>query len=201
MRANCTSALGAITDKNFFWRCIYNFTGRLLFTIWFVQTPKDFNHIIHIFTVAFDTKLRKETITGWGPPCTENTFLWNEMKSFVTSLHDSRSQVYVYTRISGSIDEISSKMIYNAFLRSNFDFCSMVWRLCGMHSNEKLEINLSQNHNCPYHDLLHQAKRLLLYPKTPDLHATRNLPVYWNTKLELHKTIFEFKEQDYAFNI
>ena len=91
----------------------------------------------HIFHCGIWYQTSQVHRNGWRPPYPAKTCLWNEVTPFTTSLHPSTRQLHVHTRIS--IDEISSNVINNSFIKSNF-------------------ISFSKETITAYHDLLPQAK-------------------------------------------
>ena len=48
-------------------------------------------------------------------------------------------QLNALARISKYLDPKSKNVIYNSFIRSNFEYCPLVWHFCGKTNNDKLE--------------------------------------------------------------
>ena len=48
-------------------------------------------------------------------------------------------QLNALARISKYLDPKSKNVIYNSFIRSNFEYCPLVWHFCGKTNNNKLE--------------------------------------------------------------
>ena len=48
-------------------------------------------------------------------------------------------QLNALARISKYLDPKSKSNIYNSFIRSNFEYCPLVWQFCGKTNNNKLE--------------------------------------------------------------
>ena len=48
-------------------------------------------------------------------------------------------QLNALARISKYLDPKSKSIIYNSFIRSNFEYCPLVWHFCGKTNNNKLE--------------------------------------------------------------
>ena len=51
----------------------------------------------------------------------------------------SSRQLNSLSRISRLLDIKSRKIIFNSFIRSNFDYCPLAWHFCGKQNNAKLE--------------------------------------------------------------
>ena len=81
-------------------------------------------------------------------------------------------QLNALVRISKYLDIKSKKIIFNNFIRSNFEYCPLVWHFCGKTNNQKLEkIHerslriLHDTFELTYEELLHKngSSSLLLY--------------------------------------
>ena len=48
-------------------------------------------------------------------------------------------QLNALARVSKYLDPKSKNVIYNSFIRSNFEYCPLVWHFCGKTNNTKLE--------------------------------------------------------------
>ena len=88
-------------------------------------------------------------------------------------------QLHALARISRYLDEKSRIIIYNSFVKSNFDFCPLVLNFCGKVNSGKIEKVqeralriIYQDHDATYSDLLQAANapsltvrriRMLLY--------------------------------------
>ena len=48
-------------------------------------------------------------------------------------------QLNALTRISRYLNISSRSLLYNSFVRSNFNYCAMVWHFCGKINNNKIE--------------------------------------------------------------
>ena len=88
-------------------------------------------------------------------------------------------QLHALARISRYLDEQSRIIIYNSFVKSNFDFGPLVWNFCGKVNNGKIEKVqeralriIYQDYDATYSDLLQAANapsltvrmiRMLLY--------------------------------------
>ena len=48
-------------------------------------------------------------------------------------------QLNALARISKYLDPKSENVIYNSFIRSNFEYCPLIWHFCEKTSNNKLE--------------------------------------------------------------
>ena len=81
-------------------------------------------------------------------------------------------QLNALARISKYLDIKSKKIIFNSFIRSNFEYCPLVWHFCGKTNNQKLEKIqerslriLHDTFELTYEELLHKnaSSSLLLY--------------------------------------
>ena len=81
-------------------------------------------------------------------------------------------QLNALARISKYLDIKSKKIIFNSFIRSNFEYCPLVWHFCGKTNNQKLEKIQEQSlrilrdtFELTYEELLHKngSSSLLLY--------------------------------------
>ena len=73
-------------------------------------------------------------------------------------------QLHALARISRYLDEKSRIIIYNSFVKSNFDFCPLVWNFCGKVNCGKIEKDqerafriIYQDYDATYSDLLQAA--------------------------------------------
>ena len=82
------------------------------------------------------------------------------------------SQLNALARISKYLDIKSKKIFFNSFIRSNFEYCPIVWHFCGKTNNQKLEKIqerslriLHDTFELTYEELLHKngSSSLLLY--------------------------------------
>jgi hypothetical protein len=80
-----------------------------------------------------------------------NTFL-----TFVKSLQD-RNVSYL-KRISKNLTMLGKLTIYNSFIMSNFNFCSLVWHFCGEVNSKTVEKNSGNGIKVhiwrPFHNLM-----------------------------------------------
>ena len=70
-------------------------------------------------------------------------------------------QLNALARISSFLDVESRKIIFNSFIRSNFNYCPLVWHFCGKQNNAKIEKIQERalriiygNYESPYDELL-----------------------------------------------
>ena len=70
-------------------------------------------------------------------------------------------QIHALARISKYLNEKSRIIVYNSFVKSNFDFCPLVWHFCGKVNNDKMEKIqerglriIHQDYEATYADLL-----------------------------------------------
>ena len=114
-------------------------------------------------------------------------------------------QLNSLARISRYIDETSRYMIYNSFVRSNFNFCPMVWHFCGIQNNEKLERIQERALRIVYGDYSSSYDDLLSHAKTHTLMVKRLRQMLFEAFKSIGKKnsnclndMFEIKELEYA---
>ena len=115
-------------------------------------------------------------------------------------------QLNALSRISRFLDTSSKVIIYNSFIRSNFEYCPLVWHFCGKTNNNKLEKINERALRILYKDYESTYRDLLQYGNTSSILESRNR----NITLEVLKCIkgisppclralFELKQFSYSF--
>ena len=79
-------------------------------------------------------------------------------------------QISVLRRFSTILSQKEKMQIFNAFILSNFNYCPLVWHLCGQTDTNKMERIQERalrfvlnDHNSSYYDLLQRAHKPSLY--------------------------------------
>ena len=115
-------------------------------------------------------------------------------------------QLNALARISRYLNISSRSLLYNSFVRSNFNYCAMVWHFCGKTNNNKIERIQEWALRMIYRDYESSYEDLLSVAEAPTM-LTRRLRVIL---LEVFKSInmlnsdclndmFKIKDGNYSF--
>ena len=101
--------------------------------LWFVTKP-NWWHRIEIGR-EYHTKTWK---ISQGPGSHHRQSFDVEWSYWCCCIKDTR-QLNALVRISKYFDPKSKRVLYNSFIRSNFEYCPLVWHFCGKTNDNKLE--------------------------------------------------------------
>ena len=115
-------------------------------------------------------------------------------------------QLNALARISRYLNISSRSLLYNSFVRSNFNYCAMVWHFCGKTNNSKIEKIQERALRIIYRDYESSYEDLLSAAEVPTM-LTRRIRVIL---LEVFKSIymlnsdclndmFKIKDGNYSF--
>jgi hypothetical protein len=113
-------------------------------------------------------------------------------------------QLNALTRISRYLDVKSRTIIYNSFIRSNFDYCPLIWHFCGKRNTAKLEKIQERALRILHKDYLSSYESLLNIGNTPLLSTRRMIALITEVYKSLQKinpaylqTLFPVKDESY----
>ena len=114
-------------------------------------------------------------------------------------------QLHALARISRYLDEKSRIIIYNSFVKSNFDFCPLVWNFCGKVNCGKIEKVqerafriIYQDYDATYSDLLQAANAPSLTVRRIRMLLYETFKSVCNVNSECHNDMFVKKETSYS---
>ena len=78
-------------------------------------------------------------------------------------------QLNALSRISRYLDTSSCTFLFNSFVKSNFNYCPMVWHFCGKVNNDKIEKIQHRALKIIYKDYVSSYEDLMLKANTPTM--------------------------------
>jgi len=85
-------------------------------------------------------------------------------------------QINAMSRLTNMLSIQTKLSMFNAFVKSNFAYCTLVFHFCGVNNDKKLEKMFERalrtvynDYSCPYHELLKRSNSKLLYEEREDL--------------------------------
>ena len=115
-------------------------------------------------------------------------FIDNKLKFHDQVSHickQAAKQLSVLRRFSRVLNEREKLLIFNVFLLSNFNYCPLVWHLCGPTDTSKMEKIQERALRFVYNDSLSSYATLLQHAKKPSLYLSRLRKL----SLEVHKIL------------
>ena len=118
---------------------------------------------------------------------------------------EAAKQLHALARISRYLDEKSRIIIYNSFVKSNFDFCPLVWNFCGKVNSGKIEKVqeralriIHQDYDATYSDLLQAANAPSLTVRRIRMLLYETFKSVCNVNSECLNDMFVKKETSYS---
>jgi hypothetical protein len=88
-------------------------------------------------------------------------------------IRKAASQLNALSRLSKFLDTDARKNIYNAYIMSNFNYCSVVWHFCSARNNKKLESIQNRALRFVHSDFKSNYEQLLSKGNNCTLHLSR----------------------------
>lgn len=151
-------------------------------------------------------------------PCEENVKLLGVELDFKLDFDDqvteickkAARQLNVLQRLSKFLSEKSRLLIFKSFIKSNFNYCPLVWHFCSKSNSEKLEKLQFRALKIVFNDYTASYTTLLDKVKLPTLHMNRlrciatetykcihNLsPVYLRDLVEIKESVYSFRYEN-----
>ena len=114
-------------------------------------------------------------------------------------------QLNALTRIAKYLEPSANKILYNSFVKSNFNYCPLVWHFCGKVNNDKLEKIQERSLRILSNDYDSSYDELLLQFSTTSLHVSRLKHILTEVfktikglNPECFESLFEIKHTDYS---
>ena len=119
-------------------------------------------------------------------------------------------QISVLRRFSTILSQNEKMQIFNAFILSNFNYCPLVWHLCGQTDTNKMEKIQERalrfvlnDHNSTYSDLLQRANKPSLYLSrlrklSIEVYKiiTHNGPIFLESLFESYETPYNLRDNN-----
>ena len=114
-------------------------------------------------------------------------------------------QLNALTRIAKYLEPSANTILYNSFVKSNFNYCPLVWHFCGKVNNDKLEKIqerslriLSKDYDSSYDELLHQFSTTTLHVSRLKNILTEVFKTIKGLNPECLNSLFEIKHTNYS---
>ena len=132
------------------------------------------------------------------------------MLNFETHVSDicrkAARQINVLLRIGKHLSLETKILIYKSFIKSNFNYCPLVWHFCSKRSSDKLEKLQFRALRLVFNDFSSSYETLLGKVNMPSLHESRIRLIAIETFKILHKLtpaylhdLVTYKESHYSF--
>ena len=84
----------------------------------------------------------------------------------------ANNKISAFSRISKYLDEKQSLLLYNSFIISQFNYCSLIWMFCGKAANKELNRShkralriLRNDYSSPFEELLRKSNECTIHIK------------------------------------
>ena len=84
----------------------------------------------------------------------------------------ANNKISAFSRISKYLDEKQSLLLYNSFIISQFNYCSLIWMFCGKATNKELNRShkralriLRNDYSSPFEELLRKSNECTIHIK------------------------------------
>jgi len=171
--------------------------------------PSKFQSIVLSRNQSTSLQFNIDGVTLKPSPCVKllGVYLDNELKfdEHISNLcKKAAKQLNAMCRMSQVLTRDSMTNVFNSFIMSNFNYCSLVWHVCGKTNTRKMEKLhkralriLFNDHDAVYSELLLKSNRSSLYLQRLKKLASFVFKVLQNEGKPVSQTFYEINQNPY----